>query len=386
MSSVHAVKHRILIFCDWYDPGYKAGGPIQSCRNIVKCLKDQFSFYIITSDRDLGDQQAYPGISVDQWVNPEQDVHIWYGSPGSINRNRIENLVDQVQPDTVYFNSMFSRSYTLVPLLVLKGKKKLDRVVLAPRGMLHAGALQQKALKKKFFLQLFRWSGITKKIRFHATDKQEAQDIITYFPATRVQVAENIPNVDEQPWLPTRKEPGTLKMIFISRVHPKKNLHFVLEQLMQLPASSRLELDVYGEPDDPVYTGRCKEMASKLPVGFKVEFKGPLQHKEVFTTLRKYHLFVLPTLGENFGHAVFEALSAGRPILISDQTPWRNLEQYKAGFDISLNKPETFRDSLQRFLTMDHDEYNEWSAGAHAFANSFIATFDYSVKYHMLFK
>jgi glycosyltransferase involved in cell wall biosynthesis len=377
---------KVLILCDWYEPGYKAGGPIQSCRNIVETLHAHFQFYILTSDRDLGDTQPYAGITLDQWVSERNNVHIFYSSPEFLNAANVKNIIQQLQPDIIYCNSMFSRNFTLLPLWVLRKIKYQGRVVLAPRGMLHRGAVMQKTFKKKVFFYLFSLTGWLKRIVFHATDKQEQEDIKKYFPDARSVLAENIPYRDIAPWSPATKEPGKLRCIFISRIHPKKNLHFFLERLKELPADADLSFDIYGIVDDEPYAELCRRIIASLPPNIKVQFCGPLPNHQVFATLKQYHLFVLPTLGENFGHAVYESLSAGVPVLISDQTPWQNLAPQKAGWDVPLRDVQQYVSVIGQLSAMDQQEYNSWSKGAHQFARNYIDSFDYVSKYVDLFQ
>jgi glycosyltransferase involved in cell wall biosynthesis len=83
--------------------------------------------------------------------------------------------------------------------------------------------------------------------------------------------------------------------------------------------------------------------------------------------LREHDLFFLPTLGENFGHIILEAFCAGCPVLISDQTPWRDLEEKGVGWDLPFDQPELFREVLQRFAGMENAEYIKWSERARAY-------------------
>ena len=53
-------------------------------------------------------------------------------------------------------------------------------------------------------------------------------------------------------------------------------------------------------------------------------------------------LLFLPTAGENFGHAIQEALAAGCPVLISDRTRWRDLAPKGVGWDLPLSAPDRF--------------------------------------------
>jgi len=95
---------------------------------------------------------------------------------------------------------------------------------------------------------------------------------------------------------------------------------------------------------------------------------GEIPNQDLPPVFAKAHIFALPTKGENFGHAIFEALSFGKPVLISDQTPWRQLESEKVGWDLSLNGTEKFKDVLEQVLGWDQKEYNVWSENAFNFA------------------
>lgn len=169
MNTAANYTKKVLILCDWYEPGYKAGGPIQSCRNIVETLHAHFQFYILTSDRDLGDTQPYAGITLNRWVSSSHAVNIFYSSPELLNAAHVKDIIQQLQPDIIYCNSMFSKNFTLLPLWVLQKMKYSGSVILAPRGMLHAGAMRQKIVKKKIFLFLFRLTGWSKRSCRRAT-------------------------------------------------------------------------------------------------------------------------------------------------------------------------------------------------------------------------
>src|SRR5512133_515646 len=74
---------KILLFIDWFSPGYRAGGPTRSIVNLVAVLKENFDFWIITRNTDYCDPSPYPGIQSDTWI--EQDgYHIRYLSSPSM--------------------------------------------------------------------------------------------------------------------------------------------------------------------------------------------------------------------------------------------------------------------------------------------------------------
>src|SRR6478672_2504693 len=191
-----SAKKTILLFTDWYEPGFKAGGPIQSCKNIVNMMSDEYDFNIFTSDRDLGDKHSYSNISRDTWVALPNGAKVWYASPENVKSSNIRKIITEVNPEIIYLNSMFSPGFSLLPLWILRSLRYKGRIILAPRGMLNTSAVSRKKWKKKIFLSLFALSKLSKKIVFHATDKQEQADIQKYFRNNvQVLLIENIPNV-----------------------------------------------------------------------------------------------------------------------------------------------------------------------------------------------
>ena len=71
------------------------------------------------------------------------------------------------------------------------------------------------------------------------------------------------------------------------------------------------------------------------------------------------HLFFLPTKSENYGHTIFESLSVGTPVLISNKTPWRDLSYYNAGWDISLSNKLDFVNAINNIANLSIKEYEK---------------------------
>ena len=95
-----------------------------------------------------------------------------------------------------------------------------------------------------------------------------------------------------------------------------------------------------------------------------------LNHEDIISVFNKHHVFLFPTLGENFGHVISEALIGGCPVIISDQTPWRNLEEAQVGWDIKLNCTQKFIESIQKCVDLDEDRYRQLSTNAFNFGKS----------------
>jgi len=377
-------KKKILLFADWYEPGYRAGGPIRSCVNFVQQMKDDYSIYIFTSDRDLGASSAYENIQADQWIEKDGNVNIYYCSPNQLTWRNIWEQFAKVSPDFVYINSMFSKYFSIYPLLMYKRYKVKAKIVLAPRGMLRKSALEFKSFKKNIFLSLFRSLGFQKKIFFQAADDTENNDIALCFgKSAHISLVPNFPAGFSSFPGTTEKKINELSILFVGRVHPIKNLDFLIRALREIKATVRLT--IVGNMEDKTYWQSCETLIVKLPSNITVMYKGELPNTELPAILSKHHILALPTKGENFGHAIFESLSSGRPALISDQTPWIHLKEKKAGWDLSLDQPALFSRAIEDAANFDQHEYNAWCYGAWKFASDYVRQLDLKKEYLKLF-
>ena len=138
--------------------------------------------------------------------------------------------------------------------------------------------------------------------------------------------------------------------------------------------------------EDKDYWEQCKKEIENLPANIQVEYLGARRNDELMELLRQHHLFVLPTTGENFGHSIFEALVAGRPVLISDQTPWLNLTAGKIGWDLPLANPAAFTRVVEDAAAWNQEEYDLWAKAAWAYARDFIRNPELQRQYIDLFR
>ncbi|MDP4130491.1 MAG: glycosyltransferase [Bacteroidota bacterium] len=165
----------------------------------------------------------------------------------------------------------------------------------------------------------------------------------------------------------------------------RKISFFFLKLLNLLPESIELEFTIYGDVEDEKYWNQAQKVLHFLPPNIAVIFRGPLPHEQVTPTLEANHVFVLPSKGENFGHAIFEAFSSGRPVLISDKTPWRGLKDLQVGWDIPLNCPEAWLRALQEAADADQQTFDAWSEKCHQFAREHLDRSDLKNAYKKLF-
>ena len=377
-------KKKILLCTDWYEPGFKAGGPIRSCVNFVRHMESDYLIDVLTSDRDLDAKAPYPGIQPDCWIAVHENVRIYYGSRERLHYGDIRRLIREIKPDFIYLNSMFSKSFTIFPLLGYRKDRLTSKIVLAPRGMLRSSALRFKSLKKRIFLRIFRAMGFHKTIQFQASDQVELADIRAHFGSgVKAMLLPNFPGqvVSHTTWI--RKNAGEIKILFTGRIHPIKNLDFLLELLAAVPW--KVELSIVGNLEDAAYWERCKAIIGRLPSNIAVNYIGEVPNDQLAAIITGHHVFCLPTRGENFGHAILEALSQGRPSIISDQTPWRHLFEHKAGWDLPLDRPDLFQEAIGQAAQFDQDQYDEWSKATHQFVLSYSSASELKKDYQKLF-
>jgi glycosyltransferase involved in cell wall biosynthesis len=377
-------KKKILLFADWFAPGYKAGGPIRSCVNFAHSMRDHYDLYVFTSDRDLGADRPYEQIRTDEWFRSNERICLYYASPACLTWRNIRKQLGHIQPDFIYLNSMFSAKFTILPLLIARIKGFTGKIVLSPRGMLRSSAVQFKSGKKKIFLRVFRLFRLSRYVNFLASDTTEEKDVRRYFgPTVEVVCIPNFPaGVPDQPAIPEKKK-GQLSLICVGRVHPIKNTDYLLDVLAEVRADIRLT--IVGSLEDKEFWETCKLKIARLPANIRVDYAGELPHHALQAITAGHHIFVLPTRGENFGHAIYEALALGKPVLISDQTPWRNLTTAKAGWDLPLQEPEAFCRAIGQAAGFDQHEYAEWCAGTRAYVENYLTRLQLKDEYLKLF-
>ena len=361
-------RPRVLVMADWYAPGFRAGGPIRSVVNFAAQLDQTLDIFVLTTDRDLGMPEPYPGIRTNEWIS-NGGHQVCYLSPARLSWSSITGMIRQIRPDHIYLNSMFSRYMTIYPLMYRRFGGTGARILLAPRGMLMNSALAVKPLRKQIFLTLLRNAGIGKIIRFQATNDEEVRDVHRHFGQAAVVVRlGNLPAPVPAFQPPAEKLPGILRMVFIGRAHPIKQLDYLLKVLADV--RQQVMLTVIMTREDDGYTGQCKQLAALLPSNISVEFREDVPHEEITDIIRSNHIFALPTRGENFGHSIYEALAAGRPVLVSDQTPWRGLAAKQAGWDLPLEDPSAFSQQIEEAASLNLKGLLDWCRGAWELARS----------------
>lgn len=339
---------KILVLIGRYLPGYKDGGPIRTWINVTEALGDEYQFCIATLDRDRGDDHPYPGIRYNEW-NCVGKARVWYVKQFSV--KLIRKLAQEA--DLVYscgFYDHYGYSALILNRLRLLCGKPL---VVAPMGTFSAGALSHNALKKKLFINGCKWLGLFNNMKWSVTSELELADVRKNIGNTAdCIIAEDLPRTNVPGIAARRAANNVLRLVFLSRICPQKNLLGAIKCLEQV--RSEVEFTIFGPREDAAYWESCKSRLEKLPGNIRWYYAGDVPSEDVQRKFQQNDVFLFPTLGENYGHVIFEALSVGCIPVISDQTPWGIIAEKNAGYVLRLSEKMTdFAEALDQLSEME---------------------------------
>jgi glycosyltransferase involved in cell wall biosynthesis len=357
----------VFTVIDHYLPAYKHGGPVRTMAAMVRQLPE-VSFWIFTRDHDLGEAEPFPGVVPDRW-EPAHGAQVWYASRGAVGVRDLARALRTAGPDVAYVNSLFSR----LTLRYLIGRRlglvpsRLP-LVLAPRGELSPGALGLKPRRKRAFLRAGAATGLFAGVTWQASTELERGEMGAALEdagvrAPRIAVAKDLFEL-RSPERSRDKPAGAARFVFVSRISPKKNLLQAIRCLA--PVRDRATLHVYGPIEDRDYWARCEALAASL--GVNARHEGAVAPEDVPGVFASHDYFLFPTLGENFGHVIVEALAAGCPVLLSDRTPWSGVAERGAGWTVPLDDAEGWRGAVVAAVDATPARHREMAAAARSAA------------------
>lgn len=294
------------------------GGTAIYLQELASSLKTQVDLYVLTSFSE----------------NPVDlnEVNVQFLDLSLINIFKLENeallLFKSIKPDILHLNTIWLPQNHFI----LNAAQKLNiPIILTPHGMLEPWILSRNPLKKRIAMILYQKKDIKKASIIHATAEMEAVNIRKLGFMNPMVV---IPNGIDLSSLPSPKtEYGNKKIVFLSRIHPKKGIEFLLEAWNQIMTTDWV-LEIAGD-GDPKYIESVLQKIDSLALK-SVKFVGPKYGEEKWNFLKSADLFVLPTFSENFGIVIAEALAMGVPVITSKGTPWEELETHQCGWWIDL--------------------------------------------------
>lgn len=339
-----------------YLPAKRYGGPLKSIYNLVESTSDDFDYYLISLDHDFQQKEKLEGIK-EGW-NKVGNANVLYINERDFSFQNILKWMKECKADLVYLCSVYYYAFNFP---AVKAANELNiPVLLAPRSDLLPNCIKYKYPKKLAYLTALRFVQKYKDIFYHSTSNEETQSILKWMVTDRKHIVQ-LPNIASCPLNMERieKQKDSLRMVYIGRVHPRKNLKYAVECLAK--ARGKISLDVYGAMEDQGYWEECEFVAQGMDKDKKLSYCGNLSPLEVQMKYYQYDCLLFPTLNENYGHVIVESIISGCPAIISKgTTPWDDYDG-NGGFCCELNDRDSFISVIEKLVSMDKKEYQELS-------------------------
>lgn len=266
-------------------------------------------------------------------------------------KKAVVDLLDSVRPDIVHVNCCWTPDCAMIQRLA---QKRGYKVVLTPHGMLEPWIIKRHYWTRKVpALWMYQKAAVQRTDCVQATAESERDNLLKLGYNSNIKVVRL--GIDAESIEMKRSWKKSRQLLFLSRVHVKKGINFLVEAADVL----RNELQGYkilvaGEGDTD-YVEAMKRMICDRGLQDIMQLIGGVYGDEKWRLFQTSDFFVLPTHSENFGLAIAESLASGTPVITTVGTPWSDLNSSEAGAWIEIGT-EPLVETLRRFLSLSEDE------------------------------
>ncbi len=339
-----------------YLPGWRDGGPVRSILNLTEWLGDEYDIRIMCLDRDHSDKERYPDIRTGEY-NTVGKAKVWYTE--GFNADDITRLAGDV--DVVYCCGPYN-DYARMAMRLKKEGKIGAPLFVASMGSFSPEAFKIKGLKKRLFIRYMKMTGLFAGITWSVTSEREEDELKAVIGKdAKCVIAKDLPRKGKTEHAHV-KEAGKLKIAFVSRISRKKNLSFIPDILKLTDDAIKVKLDIYGADEDKDYLHECMQKLDELRKTHpdcRWEYMGAADSEKIPEIFADHDILLFPTLGENYGHVIAESLASGTIPVISDTTPWLDLDKKGCGYVCPLGDKRAFANAIKELAAMDEKTMDE---------------------------
>lgn len=329
------------------DAMFSGGGIPYTVWSLVRALRDYTAWQPVILAGQYPHLQPLTSFEADHTI--ERDIlPIWQPFGGRLGMAvayppgfqwHLRRLAREV--DVVHIHGLWTFA-TLAACPVLRAMRK--PYILAPRGSLEPWALAYKGFKKRLVLALAERRNLNRATFLQATSDMEQMSLHELGLSAPIVNVPNGLNPDAQAYFRTallnrehhRPDQPERVALFVSRLHPKKRALELVQWFAQVKAPD-WQLVIIGGDDQAGYQQAIQRTIDSLGLQNRVRLLGHVQGDALWAAYAAADLFVLPTLSENFGNVIIEALSAGVPVITTKGAPWSELETEQCGWWVDLD-------------------------------------------------
>lgn len=340
------------------------GGPSQAVIQMVRALRSQGVDAEIATTNDNGkDLLDVPLNQLTEELSEYGNVPIRFFARFSPNFNAVREFAfswdltiwlwrNIAKYDLVHVHAIFSYASTIA--MAIARFKKIP-YINRPLGQLCTWSLQQSKLRKQTYLNIIECQNLLHSKSLHFTaDQEKAEfeqlglDIPSFVLPHGVDTPNLIINAQAQVREILKITDDRPIILFLSRIHPKKGLEYLISALADLQAY-KFTLAIAGD-GEPEYVHKIKDLLEINNLSDRTHWLGFVKGETKNLYLQGADLFALTSHSENFGIAAIEALAAGTPVLITDGVAIAPMvKQQDCGYVTTLDI-EAIKISLQSFL------------------------------------
>jgi len=293
-----------------YKPAYIYGGPTMSVAALSEALIKAGIYTEVYTTTANGINDLHPGIQTIDGVTVHYFKRIT-GDHTHFSPALLRHLWQTVkQFDVVHIHAWWNLVSVLSALIAsLRGVP----IVVSPRGTLsHYTFRHRNSLFKTLFHQLLA-KHLLKNSIIHATAAVEQQSLQTVITPRAYVCIFNFVTLSAaiQSKMPYKDRP--LRLLYFSRIDPKKNPHLLIKALAHVNTSCTLTFAGSGNES---YIDWLKELSTNLGVADRINWIG-FRGEDKFEIMADHDVMVLPSQDENFANVVIESLSVGTAVIVS---------------------------------------------------------------------
>lgn len=302
------------------------GGPSQAVLALAAAQRARGLDAVVLTTNDHGDQlladlppgrwverQGVPVLAFARWSPPLRPLREFAVAPGLLAGLRRE----LAEVDLLHVHALFSFPSTAG--MALARQLQVPYLVRSI-GQLNRWSLRQSPRRKRLLLKLVERRNLNGARALHFTseaEREEAADLGLRPPGIVLPLGVELPPLAEPEPAAAAKRP--VRWLFLSRIHPKKQLPLLFEALAELQRrqpDALWQLDLAGE-GEASYLAQLHQLAEQWGIAERIHWCGFAAGAAKAALLARADWFVLPSASENFGIAAAEALAAGTPVILS---------------------------------------------------------------------